>query len=104
MHFNPQFIKVSIIQTKPFGPLDFELSRFQCICCGPHSFREDDFLGFNHFKSMGANDPRGMANLDPRGMVGRIYKETTKHCYILNLLALGLMVSKKKIFECTLAI
>ena len=40
---------------------------------GPHGFREDFFLGFSHFKSMGANDPRGTANLDPRGMVGRIY-------------------------------
>ena len=32
MHFNPQLFKVSIIQTKQFGPLDFELSRFHCIC------------------------------------------------------------------------
>ena len=31
MHFNPQLFKVSIIQTKQFGPLDFELSRFHCI-------------------------------------------------------------------------
>ena len=31
MHFNPQLFKVSIIQTKLFGPLDFELSRFHCI-------------------------------------------------------------------------
>ena len=29
--FNPQLFKVSIIQTKLFGPLDFELSRFLCI-------------------------------------------------------------------------
>ena len=28
MHFNPQLFKASIIQTKLFGPLDFELSRF----------------------------------------------------------------------------
>ena len=46
---------------------------------------------------MGANDPRGMANLDARGMVGRLYK-TPKHCYILNMLALNLMVSNKKVF------
>ena len=32
MQFNPQLFKVSIIQTKLFGPLDFELSRFHCIC------------------------------------------------------------------------
>ena len=31
MHFNPQLFKVSIIQTKLFGPLDFELLRFHCI-------------------------------------------------------------------------
>ena len=34
---------------------------------------EKIFLGFSHYKSMGANDPRDVANLDPRGMVGRIY-------------------------------
>ena len=36
MHFNPQIFKVSIIQTKLFGPLEFELSRFHCsiiTCC-----------------------------------------------------------------------
>ena len=27
-------------------------------------------------------------------------KGTTKHCYILNIQALGLVVSKKKIFSC----
>ena len=43
------------------------------INCGPHGFREEDFLSFSHYKSMGANDPRGVANLGPRGMVGRIY-------------------------------
>ena len=31
MHFNPQLFKVSIIQTKLFGPLDFELSKFQYL-------------------------------------------------------------------------
>ena len=31
MHFNPQLYKVSIIQTKLFGPLDFELLSFHCI-------------------------------------------------------------------------
>ena len=43
------------------------------ISSGPHGFREEDFLSFSHYKSMGANDPSDMANLDPRGMVGRIY-------------------------------
>ena len=32
MHFNPQLFKFSIIETKMFDPLDFELSRFHCIC------------------------------------------------------------------------
>ena len=45
---------------------------------------------------MGASDPPEKWQ---RGMVGRINVEkTTKHCYILNLLALGLMISEKKIF------
>ena len=55
------------------------------MSCGPHGFREEDFLRFSHYKSMGANDPQGMANLDPRGMDGRIYVGDTKHCYILNI-------------------
>ena len=53
---------------------------------------------------MGANDPWSMSSLDPRGLIGRIYVETTIHSYILNLLALGLMVSEKKSFEGSLAI
>ena len=53
---------------------------------------------------MGANDPPGGGQFGPRGMVGRIYVGDHLHCYILNLLALGLMVSEKKIFEGSLAI
>ena len=41
--------------------------------CGPYGFREEDFLSFSHYKSMGANDPTGEAGLDPRGLIGRIY-------------------------------
>ena len=63
---------------------------------------EKDFLGFSHFKCMGANETRGTANLNPRAMVGRIYVED--HQTMLHtLLALGLMVSEK-IFECSLSI
>ena len=29
------------------------------ISCRPHGFREEDFLSFSPYKSMGANDPRG---------------------------------------------
>ena len=36
------------------------------ISSGPHGFREEDFLSFSHYKTMGANDPRGMASLGPR--------------------------------------
>ena len=43
------------------------------ITCGPYGFREEDFLSFSLYKSIGANDPRGVASLDPRGMIGRIY-------------------------------
>ena len=27
------------------------------ISCGPNGFREEDYLSFLHYKSMGANDP-----------------------------------------------
>ena len=33
--------------------------------------------------------------LDPRGLIGRIYVRTTKHCYIQNKEAVGLLVSEK---------
>ena len=45
------------------GPLT--LLHTQYISCEPHGFREEDFLSFSHFKSMGANDPQGMVSLDP---------------------------------------
>ena len=31
------------------------------------------FLGFSHYKSMGANDSLGVTSLDHRGLIGRIY-------------------------------
>ena len=43
------------------------------ISCGPHGFREEDFLNFSHYKSVGDNDPRDVASLDPKGLIGRIY-------------------------------
>ena len=43
------------------------------LSSGPYGFREEDFLSFFHYKSMGGNEPRGVVNFDPRGMVGRIY-------------------------------
>ena len=82
------------------------LLHIKSVSSGPHGFREEDFLGFLLILSLWELiTPLGTANLDPRGMVGRIYVgETTKHRYILNQSALGLMVSEKKIFECSLAI
>ena len=62
---------------------------------GPCSFRVEDFLCFF---PMGANGPRGGVIFDPRGMVGKFIKRTTIHCYIQNMKALDLVVSKKKIF------
>ena len=32
-----------------------------------HEFREEDFLSFSHYKSLGANDLQGLANFRPRG-------------------------------------
>ena len=49
----------------------YTLLHTQYISCGSHGFREEDFLSFSHYKSMGANDPRGMASLDPRGLIDR---------------------------------
>ena len=45
----------------------------QYISCAPHGFREEDFLSFSHYKSMGGNDPWRVASLDPRDLIGRIY-------------------------------
>ena len=47
--------------------------------------------------------PRGMANLDPRGMEGRIYIGDNQTLLHIKLLALGLMVSEKQMFEGSLA-
>ena len=43
-------------------------------------------------------DPRGMAKLDPGAWLAQYIMGTTKHCYIQNIEALGLLVSEKKIF------
>ena len=43
------------------------------ISCGPHAIREEDFISFSHYKSIGANDPRGVDSLGLRGLIGRIY-------------------------------
>ena len=35
----------------------YTLLHTKYISCGPHGFREEDFLSFSHYRSMGANDP-----------------------------------------------
>ena len=51
----------------------FTLLHTKYLSSGSYGFREEDFLSFFHYKSMGANELWGVANLDPRGMIGRIY-------------------------------
>ena len=51
----------------------YTLLHTKYLSCGPHGFREEDFVIFFHYKSMGANDPQGVARLCPRGWIGRIY-------------------------------
>ena len=41
------------------------LLHIQYISCWPHDFREDEFLSFSQYKSMGAYDPQGVVSLDP---------------------------------------
>ena len=43
------------------------------VSCEPYGFKEEYFLRFSHYKSIGANDPRGVATLGARGLIGRIY-------------------------------
>ena len=45
-------------------------------------------------------DPRAMAKFDPGARLAQFIMGTTKHCYIQNIEALGLLVSEKKIFVC----
>ena len=65
---------------------------------------EEFFLVFPHYTSMKANDPQDVTSWPPGAWVAGFTQETTKHCYILNMLALSLMASKEKSFEGSLAI
>ena len=67
-------------------------------------FQRRFFKFFFHYKSVGANDPWDVANLDPRCMAGSINVGDHLTSLLLNLLALSLMVSEKKIFKGSLAI
>ena len=50
--------------------------------------------------SMGANDPGTEPFLTPRARLAGFIKRTTTNYYILNIKALGRVVSEKKIFLC----
>ena len=52
----------------------YTLLHIKYISCGPHGFREEDFVSFSHYKSMGGIDPWSAASLGPRGLIGRIYE------------------------------
>ena len=66
---------------------------------GPCGFREEYFfICFSHCKSIGANDPWGGPFLVPGAWLAEFIKRTTKHCYIQNMKALGLVVSEKIFF------
>ena len=51
----------------------YTLLNNQYINCGFQGFREEDFLSFSHYKSMGANDGQGVTSLDTRGLTGRMW-------------------------------
>ena len=43
----------------------YTLVHTKYISSGPHGFREEDFLSFSNYKSMGANDPPGHGQFGP---------------------------------------
>ena len=51
----------------------YTLLHTKYISSGPYGFREEDFLSFSNYKSIGANDSQGVASLGHRGLIGRIY-------------------------------
>ena len=61
---------------------------------GPCGFREEDFLYFPH------DAPGAGPVLTPGARMAGFMKRTTRHCYTLNMKALGLVVSEKKNFIC----
>ena len=46
----------------------YTLLHTKYISSGPHLFREEAFLSFSHYKSMGANNSRGVASFGPQGL------------------------------------
>ena len=48
------------------GPLHLLHTKY--ISSGPHGFREEDFLSFSHYKSIGANSPLGRGQFGPQGL------------------------------------
>ena len=56
-------------------------------------------LSFSHYKYKGANDPGVWPVWAPGAWLAGFMYVTTKQCYILNMKAMGLMISEK-IFLC----
>ena len=86
-HLGPQGLNW---QNLSRGPIHIATNT-KYISRGPHGFREEDFLSFSHYKSMGANDPRGRGQFGSQGCSWQNLCRSTNHCYILYLLALGLI-------------
>ena len=59
---------------------------------GPCGFGEEDFFMFSH------DTPGAGPVWTPVARLAGFIKRTTRHCYIQNMKALGLVVSEKKIF------
>ena len=59
---------------------------------GPCGIREEDFFYFPH-------DAPGVGFIRTQGaQLAGFMKRTTRHCYTQNMIAVGLVVSEKKIF------
>ena len=54
---------------------------------------------FFRYKSMGANDLCAQPIWTPWAWLAGFIHETTKHCNILNLLALGLMFQRRRFLK-----
>ena len=69
-----------------------------CYILNIYGFR-DEFLSFSQNKSMGAIDSYGVASFDSRLDWQDLCRGSLrKHCYILTIKAVGIMVSDEKIF------
>ena len=66
----------------------------ELISCGPHGFREEDFLSFSNYKSMGANDPKEHGQFGPQGHGWQDL--CRRHCYIKITLFLYMYIAQQQ--------